>query len=205
MKPDRPPILDALGATRLLGMHDDTLVSWDAAPPANSGPGSDLASLALAQHFCNFSLWRLEDEARRRDVADAVIAETKRAIDRWNQLRNDRVEQIDRALLAQLSGVDTSAAALHSETAGMMVDRLSILALKIFHMRRYAEDQADPAIAAECRDKLAWLVVQRKDLSACLDALLADFAEGRRYFKLYRQFKAYNDPRLNPALKGPKA
>lgn len=204
MGPQRSLELDALAAARLIPAHDAALASWDAAAPAEPQPAQDLATLVIAQHFCNFSLWRLEDEARRRDVSDSVIADTKRAIDRWNQLRNDRVEQIDRALLSRFESVDTSSAALHSETAGMMVDRLSILALKIFHMRRYAETQADPAIAQECREKLALLIAQRTDLATCLKALLSDCAAGRRYFKLYRQFKAYNDPRLNPALKGAK-
>ena len=198
-----PPTRDTsdIAAGELVELHDDALRKWYAAQPDDVEPGDSVESLARAQHFCNVSLWDLEDEARRRDVPDAIIAETKRGIDRWNQRRNDLVERIDRVLLERFAGVDVSRAALHSETAGMMIDRLSILALKIWHMRSYAADASDPAIARECREKAEQLSLQRDDLACCLDTLLADFAAGRRYFKLYRQHKAYNDPRLNPALR----
>jgi hypothetical protein len=194
-----------LNSARLMAAHDAVLASWYADRPNTIEPGDDVASLVAAQHFCNFSLWGLEDEARRRGAADNYIADTKRAIDGWNQRRNDLAERVDRAVLRAFSGVDISRAALHSETAGMMVDRLSILALKIWHMGEYADDPSNPAVAAECREKQALLRVQRADLAGCLDALLAGFAAGQRHFKLYRQFKAYNDPRLNPALRNPGA
>ncbi len=190
-----------VAAGELICLHDDALREWYAARPVGVEPDEGVESIARAQHFCNVSLWDLEDEARRRDVPDAIIAETKRAIDGWNQRRNDLVERMDRALLAGFVGVDVSRAALHSETAGMIVDRLSILALKIWHMRCYAADAADPKLAEECREKAAQLTAQRGDLARCLEQLYADFAAGRRHFKLYRQHKAYNDPRLNPALR----
>lgn len=193
--------IDALASATLVAAHDRALTAWYARRPESVDPAEDVASLVDAQHFCNFSLWNHEDEARRRDTTDQYIAETKRAIDGWNQRRNDLVERIDRAILTIFSEVDVSSAALHSETAGMMVDRLSILALKIWHMHRYAADLPDPAVAEECRQKAALLRTQRSDLAACLDTLLAEFAAGRRYFKLYRQFKAYNDARLNPSLR----
>jgi len=180
--------------------QDRALVEWYRASPASVDAGADLGSQVLAQHFCNFNLWNLEDEARRTDVDDGVIAGIKRAIDRWNQRRNDLIERIDEALLAELARVDVSCAEQHSETAGQMVDRLSILALKIWHMRALAQRRDDPALAAECAAKLAVLEVQRADLAGCLRRLLDDFRAGRRYFKIYRQFKAYNDPRLNPVL-----
>ncbi len=194
-------VVAGLAAAELTGLHDAALRAWSAAPPHAVEPGGSFESLVLAQHFSNFSLWGLEDEARRRDVTDAVIAEVKRSIDRWNQQRNDLVERIDRALLAEFAGIDTSRAALHSETAGTMIDRLSILALKVWYMCRYAADAADPKLAEECREKAAQLTAQRVDLARCLEQLYADVAAGRRHFKLYRQHKAYNDPRLNPALR----
>jgi hypothetical protein len=179
--------------------QDEALARWYADRPHEVTPGTDLESLVLAEHFCNVSLWDLEDEARRRDASDSYIAETKRTIDGWNQRRNDMIERLDERVLAALSEVDVSRAEQHSETGGQIIDRLSILSLKIWHMSRYAATD-DTALAAETSTKAAVLRAQRDDLDRCLQRLLSDFAAGRRFFKIYRQFKAYNDPRLNPSL-----
>lgn len=184
----------------LLSLHDQALAAWYKDRPGAVEPDADLRSLILAQHFCNFSLWNHEDEARRRDVPDSYIAETKRAIDKWNQRRNDLIERIDVHLLERLQGCDISRARLNSETAGSMVDRCSILALKIHHMGINAARTDDLEVAVQSAARLKVLRTQRDDLSGCLQELLEDYAAGRRYFKLYRQYKAYNDPRLNPAL-----
>jgi hypothetical protein len=157
-----------------------------------------------ANHRCNNLLWDEEDQARRRDVADAAIAANKRAIDGYNQRRNDAIERIDEALLARIAHVVPRADAWHnSETAGSMMDRLSILALKIFHMREQTErSDASAAHLAGCREKLARLTLQRADLARCLDTLLARAARGDAFWRVYRQFKMYNDPALNPYLYG---
>ena len=157
-------------------------------------------------HRCNRLLWDEEDLARRRDVPDAAIAANKRAIDGYNQRRNDAIERIDEALLERLATVVPEAGAWHnSETAGSMVDRLSILALKIFHMRAQASRaEASDEHRAACAGKLARLVLQRADLARCLDTLLERAAEGRAYWRVYRQFKMYNDAALNPYLYGGK-
>lgn len=155
-----------------------------------------------ANHRFNSLLWAEEDLARRRDVPDAEIATNKRNIDGFNQKRNDATERVDEALLALLAGVSRSPGArLSSETAGAMIDRLSILSLKIRAMREQTlRTDATPGHVETCRGKLSVLEEQRADLAGCLDRLLDEAAHGTGYFKIYRQFKMYNDPSLNPQL-----
>jgi hypothetical protein len=182
-------------------LHDEALADWYAGTAAEPPEAADIAGLVRAQHFCNFTLWGLEDEARRRDVDDTVIAGIKRSIDARNQNRNDLIERIDEAVLAVLPPADPGHGEQHSETAGQMIDRLSILSLKIWHMGVNARRTDDRSLAAQCAAKLEVLKAQRLDLAACLRRLLEDCRKGRRFFKLYRQFKQYNDPLLNPALR----
>ncbi len=194
-------------------LHDACLADWYGDPTRRGVqlPAAlpelqpeDIAAaeqVVVEQHFCNFSLWNYEDEARRTDVGDAYIAAVKRAIDAWNQRRNNLIERLDELLLAEFDP-PRSGAEQHSETVGMIVDRLSILSLKIWHMAIHASRRETPAVAAECAAKLEVLREQRSDLVSCLERLLREVRAGRRYFKVYRQFKAYNDPRLNPALMG---
>ncbi|MGE0876474.1 MAG: DUF4254 domain-containing protein, partial [Burkholderiales bacterium] len=157
-------------------------------------------------HRNNCCLWDEEDLARRRNVPDADIAANKRAIDRYNQQRNDAIERIDEHLLAALASAPANEdARLNSETAGSMCDRLSILALKIHHMRIQTQrTDVDREHVATCEAKLARLIEQRGDLAGCFDRLLAEAARGQARFKVYRQFKMYNDPKLNPAVYGEK-
>jgi hypothetical protein len=193
-----PPTLPDPAA--IVRFHDERVADrdWAKSGPARFTDG--VWQWIETNHRCNNLLWDEEDLARRRDVADGAIAANKRAIDRYNQARNDAVERIDEALLAALPAAPEGAR-LHSETAGAMIDRLSILALKIFHMRRQTErPDATPEHVAACRAKLARLAEQRDDLERCLRELLADCAAGRARFKVYRQFKMYNDPALNPHL-----
>jgi len=178
------------------------LDAWYADPPQDAPNCEDLAEAVLCEHYCNFRLWNLEDQARRRDLPADRIASIKREIDGWNQRRNDLMEVLDTMVLAVLPQPDCARAEQHSETAGMMIDRLSILALKIHHMRLNAARDDDVELAEECGRKLDTLVVQRDDLASCLRRLLDQCEQGLRYFKLYRQHKAYNDSRLNPALSG---
>lgn len=189
-----------IDASAIVQWQETALADWYRDPPERLEPGEDFHSRVLAQHFCNFSLWNHEDEARRRDVSDSYIAQTKRDIDGWNQRRNDLIEQLDVAMLAELPEPDTTQARLNSETAGSMTDRMSIMSLKIHHMAINATRKDDLELARSCAGKLEVLELQRTDLARCLVELLADFQTGARYFKLYRQYKAYNDPRLNPSI-----
>jgi len=154
-------------------------------------------------HEANFELWHIEDQARIPQAPDRQIADLKRAIDRTNQHRNDRMEQCDSVLLAALeeAGLPSPNAELHSESPGLMLDRLSILALKIFHTREEIERVNAPEGHAERnRERLEVLEMQRSDLAGCLQRLWQLSIAGKRRFKLYRQLKMYNDASLNPAM-----
>ncbi|MBS1816024.1 MAG: DUF4254 domain-containing protein [Acidobacteria bacterium] len=161
---------------------------------------ASLDALVLHLHRANFDLWHEEDKARDRSAADAEIVATKHAIDRINQTRNDTVEQIDGFLLSSLSG-QNQAAPMNSETPGLILDRLSILALKIFHTAEEAARQdATEEHRNRNRGRLAMLQEQSADLTLCLQQLWDAVLAGERRFKLYRQLKMYNDPALNPFL-----
>jgi hypothetical protein len=167
--------------------------SWPAAAPAR--PSGPTWPWIESNHANNTRLWREEDLARRREVADAEIVANKRAIDGFNQQRNDAIERCDEVLMQALQATMAAAPRLHSETPAMMIDRLSILSLKVRAMREQSvRGDVEEAHRTRCRERLERLTEQRADLAACLDALVADCAAGRARFKLYRQFKMYNDP-----------
>jgi hypothetical protein len=201
-----------LSAADIAALHDARTQAWHlpecpVSPPSDPAAPNAWLDQVARQHRANFDLWHIEDEARSPHASDAELAGVKRRIDRTNQLRNDLAEQLDRALLAWLEerGLPRAAAPLHSETPGLIIDRLSILSLKIYHTRAEAERTgADPGHAQRNFDRLAILLEQRADLAACLDALWLDVLAGTRRFKLYRQLKMYNDPSLNPAIYGKK-
>ena len=194
-----------VASAAIRAFHDADLERGVGSPSELAG-ASGVWTWIEANHRCNRLLWNEEDLARRRDVADAAIVANKRAIDGYNQRRNDAIEKIDEALLERLANVSPAADAWHnSETAGSIVDRLSIMSLKTFHMRsETARTDATDAHRAACREKLARLELQRADLERCLDTLLARAAEGRAFWRVYRQFKMYNDATLNPYLYGRK-
>jgi hypothetical protein len=197
-----------LSAEAIVELHDSRTRSWH---PEHLGPGGtpptetngEWLDLVARQHQANFHLWHVEDEARIPGATDSELANVKRRIDATNQLRNDLAEDLDRALLSWLEkqSLPNLSAPLHSESPGLIIDRLSILALKIYHTREESERPDAPEGHAERnRDRLIILEEQRADLAACLDALWRDTLNGQRRFKIYRQLKMYNDPLLNPAI-----
>jgi len=187
----------------LTAAQDDATSLWHTATPALPDEPTP-ASIALRLHRANFDLWHAEDRARDPQAPHANIVEEKRNIDRFNQQRNDLVQAFDQLLLdaLQAASLPNSRAPLHSETPGLMLDRLSILALKIYHTQEEVQRGAreDTNHAERNRERLALLLEQRADLAGCLDALWAQILSGERRFKLYRQLKMYNDPTLNPVL-----
>jgi hypothetical protein len=191
-------MLDALLIT---GMQDEMTTALHATEGEFTiETGADaLMALAMAQHRANFDLWHEEDKVRAPGVTNEEIVHAKRAIDVLNQRRNDLVEKMDAWLMERLD--QNQGAPLHSETPGLMIDRLSILALKIYHTREETRrTSATEAHRVRNEERLMLLEEQRGDLSSCLDSLWAEVLGGTRRFKLYRQMKMYNDPELNPAM-----
>jgi hypothetical protein len=195
-----------LSADAIIKLHDETTSAWherSGRGSESSQPADPWLSRVARQHRANFDLWHIEDEARTPGATDAQLAEVKRRIDRTNQLRNDLAEELDRTLLEWLAPQRLPAedAPLHSEPPGLIIDRLSILALKIYHTREEAErSDCTQEHTDRNRARLAILEEQRTDLARCLDALWRETLAGTRRFKLYRQLKMYNDPTLNPAI-----
>jgi len=187
----------------IIRLHADLNTLWHLPPEAQPNPtpaSPNFHTLVAAHHRENFDLWHEEDKARVPEASDAEITQVKHAIDRINQRRNDLVEKMDEWLLNNLPSQNPTAP-LHSETPGLILDRLSILSLKIFHTHIEAHrDTATDAHRLRNAARLGILVHQRDDLAACLDDLLNQIVAGTRRFQLYRQMKMYNDPELNPAV-----
>lgn len=150
--------------------------------------------------------WHLEDIIRDPEINPLTALEIKRWIDRSNQERTDLVEKIDSYFLYLFKDADVKpTATLNTESPAWAIDRLSILAVKIYHMREEASrtDASEEHLAA-CQKKLDVLLEQRVDLSTAIDQLLDDYHQGNKVMKVYKQMKMYNDPTLNPVLYGKK-
>jgi len=183
-------------------LHRVTIRRWHQYDIDN--PYEGFLLLVCRQHQQNYRLWHQEDIARSPDAADAELAQVKRNIDRLNQQRNDLIERLDDGLIHELTsaGVEPGPQArLNTETPGSVIDRLSILALRIYHMEEQAERaDAHQQHRAKAKAKLEILYEQHADLSNSLSELLDDVFSGRKRLKVYRQFKMYNDPMMNPYL-----
>ena len=172
------------------------------AKPVNPYTEGSIEFLLFSKNWIDAVQWHLEDIIRNPSIEPAEALKIKRRIDASNQERTDLVEYIDGFFMDKYKNVEKqSNAGINTETPAWAVDRLSILALKIYHMQQEAlRSDASAEHIKSCSDKLNVLLTQRKDLSGAIDELLADIEAGRKYMKLYKQMKMYNDPALNPVL-----
>jgi len=171
-------------------------------PYKNPYAEGELESLLYAKCWIDTAQWHMEDEIRNPAITPAEVVQWKRRIDGSNQDRTDIVEVIDDYFFTKYKNTQPKASArFNTESPAWAIDRLSILALKIYHMREQTERvNVDEALLAKNKQKLAILLQQQTDLSLAIDELLHDIEKGDKYMKVYRQMKMYNDPELNPVL-----
>ncbi len=173
-------------------------------PMANPYPEDDIAHLLYHKNWIDTVQWHYEDIIRDPEIDPREALALKRKIDASNQDRTDLVEYIDSYFLKKYQLVEVNKdATINTESPAWAVDRLSILALKIYHMREEANRlNASETHLEKCSQKLQVLQEQKKDLSTAIDRLLTDIEAGEKYMKVYKQMKMYNDEELNPVLRG---
>ncbi|MEJ1221510.1 DUF4254 domain-containing protein [Sediminicola sp. 1XM1-17] len=166
----------------------------------------DIAHLLYRKNWIDTVQWHYEDIIRDPNIDPKAALVLKRKIDASNQDRTDLVEYIDSYFLQKYQVVEKKPnATINTESPAWAIDRLSILALKVYHMKEEAErTDASQEHLAKCQEKLNVLIEQKKDLSTAIDQLLADIEAGNKYMKVYKQMKMYNDEELNPILRGQK-
>jgi Protein of unknown function (DUF4254) len=194
-----------INVEEVLALHESTVALWHQRPIDNTYSG--WLNLVCQQHIFNFELWHQEDIARSPSVSDAQIATVKRAIDRFNQARNDHIEKMDDWITEQLESrqiVPSPDARQNTETPGSAIDRLSIMSLRLFHYEEQLQrDDVNAEHTQRMQVRIALCRAQKSDLSQSLRELLDDLLAGRKRHKTYRQMKMYNDPSLNPYLYAP--
>ncbi len=175
-------------------------------PCPNPYPAGSLEAILFDKNWVDAVQWHLEDIIRDPAIDPVEALELKRRIDRSNQVRTDMVEELDSWFRDRFADVTPDPdATFNTESPAWALDRLSILALKIWHMREQTlRDDASPEHLQKCQAKLDILLQQRDDLTTAIDQLLDEIAAGRKYMKVYRQMKMYNDPATNPVLYGKK-
>ncbi|MBL7762715.1 MAG: DUF4254 domain-containing protein [Chitinophagaceae bacterium] len=168
----------------------------------NPFPEASIENLLFRKNWIDTVQWHLEDIIREPSIDPVRALIIKRRIDTSNQERTDLVEVIDNIIFRELQHVKAQlGATINTETPGWAIDRLSILALKIYHMNIEANrEDADEKHRTSCNNKLQVLLEQKNDMFASIDQLLEDLTAGRKKMKLYKQMKMYNDPALNPVL-----
>ncbi|MBD0779688.1 DUF4254 domain-containing protein [Maribacter sp. ANRC-HE7] len=175
-------------------------------PFNNPYPKDDISHLLYRKNWIDTVQWHYEDIIRDPDIDPVAALVLKRKIDASNQDRTDLVEYIDSYFLKKYQSVKIKEdAVINTESPAWAIDRLSILALKIYHMQEEADRKdASEEHVQKCREKLNILLEQRVDLSTAIDQLLNDIEAGQKYMKVYKQMKMYNDDELNPVLRGQK-
>jgi hypothetical protein len=182
-------------------MHDDVDT-----PLKNPYPAASFEFLLYTKNWIDTVQWHLEDIIRLPDINPTEGIQIKRRIDKSNQDRTDMVEKVDDYFLEQFKNVvPQPGARINSETPAWLLDRMSILMLKIYHMKEQTERKdASAEHIAKTQAKLAVLMEQKTDMQLAFDELMEDIGNGSRRFKVYRQMKMYNDASLNPMLYGQK-
>lgn len=162
---------------------------------------TDFLQLVEENHCFNFQLWKAEDQARREDLGYEGVYRAKRDIDQYNQQRNNRMEAMDQWLFAKLKPSTHTNCPIHSETPGMMIDRLSILSLKHYHMNlQILRKDANDTHRQICKEKCFVIAKQQAQLLSCLQLFIQEILANSRTFRLYYQVKMYNDPTMHPHL-----
>jgi hypothetical protein len=182
-------------------VKDDVYQSFE-----NPYPKDDIAHLLYRKNWIDTVQWHYEDIIRDPNIDPDAALILKRKIDASNQDRTDLVEYIDSYFLNKYQSVSVKdGATINTESPAWAIDRLSILALKVYHMKEEANRAgASAAYLQKCGDKLTILLEQQKDLSTAIDQLLTDIEHGEKYMKVYKQMKMYNDDEMNPILRGKK-
>ena len=175
-------------------------------PIQNPYPLKSIEYYLYLKNWIDTVQWHLEDIIRDPNIDPIEALKIKRRIDKSNQDRTDLVELIDSYFLDKYKDIQVKTdAIINTESPAWAIDRLSILALKIYHMRQEVErTDTTPEHHAQCETKLNILLEQQIDLSTAIDQLIADIEAGSKYMKVYKQMKMYNDPSLNPVLYGKK-
>ena len=196
-------------ANRIFNRVIEEYHRWDDVdrPVENPYEPGTIDHLLYHKNWIDTVQWHLEDIIRDPQIDPVEALAIKRRIDKSNQVRTDMVEEIDTWYREKYKDVKARPdATINTESPAWALDRLSILALKIWHMREQAERKdAVPEHVAKCQGKLDVLLEQREDLTTAISQLLDDIEAGRKYMKVYRQMKMYNDPATNPVLYGKKA
>ena len=183
----------------LITLHKECIELWKEQGIQYNATG--IYQLAEENHSYNYQLWHAEDRARRDDMGAEYVYLAKREIDQCNQQRNNRMEAMDEWFFHTLRPSSAPTCAIHSDTPGMIIDRLSILSLKSYHMAiQTTRQDVDEAHKEQCSKKLDVIKQQLNQLALCLEQLVDETQIQKRTFKVYHQFKMYNDPALNPEL-----
>ncbi|WP_392538502.1 DUF4254 domain-containing protein [Legionella sp. 227] len=190
---------DSINVAEITNLHKNSIITWKASGIVHQH--QEFYRLVEENHAFNYQLWHAEDRARRDDQGPEFVYQAKREIDRFNQLRNNRMEAMDEWLFNQLQPEHFSRCPVNSESPGMIIDRLSILSLKSYHMDLQTKrEDATEEHRKNCAHKSIIINQQLEQLAQCFNELLEEVKAKKRTFRIYHQFKMYNDPNLNPQL-----